>query len=143
MDSKSEKQNFFSHEFAVSPEDTDQNGHVNNVVYVQWMQDIAIMHSDASGSTETVLASGCIWVARSHRIEYLSPAFTGDLVEATTWVEKYNRIKANRQYRFLRKSDGKILAAGETVWVFVDAKTGKPRTIPENVKNRFHSEKRT
>jgi acyl-CoA thioester hydrolase len=81
-------------------------------------------------------------VVRAHRIEYLNPAFAGDLVEATTWVDKYNRIKANRRYRFLRKSDGKILAEGETVWVFIDVETGKPRTIPENVKNCFHSEKK-
>lgn len=142
MDSNLVKQNFFSHEFTVSPEETDRNGHVNNVIYLQWMQNIAIMHSDASGSTETVRASGCIWVVRAHTIEYLKPAFAGDLVEATTWVDKYSRIKANRQYRFLRKSDGETLAAGVTVWVFVDAKTRKPRTIPENVKACLHPEER-
>ncbi len=138
MDSTSKKLIFFSHEFTVSEKDTDQNGHVNNVVYVQWMQDIAIMHSTASGGTEAMRDSGCSWVVRSHKIEYLNPSFAGNLVEATTWVAKYHRVKAIRQYQFLRKSDEKILAKGETEWVCVDSRKGKPRTIPENVQKCFH-----
>ena len=138
MHSTSEKLIFFSHEFTVSEKDTDRNGHVNNVVYVQWMQDVAIMHSTASGGTKAMRNSGCIWVVRSHKIEYLSPSFAGDMVEATTWVAKYHRVKAIRQYRFLRKSDGKILAKGETEWVCIDAEKGKPRTIPETVQKCFH-----
>lgn len=135
MSLASDKNSVFTCEFIVSKDDTDQNRHVNNVVYVKWMQNIAIQHSDTSGVTRAVQALNCIWVVHSHRIEYLSPAFALDVIKASTWVEKYLRVKAVRQYRFLRKSDGKILASGETEWVFIDVEKGKPCTIPEQVRN--------
>ncbi len=79
MNSQVNKESVFSSEFTVSEKETDQNQHVNNVVYVRWMQDMAEMHSGASGATETMKSLDRIWVVRSHKIEYLSPAFAGDL----------------------------------------------------------------
>src|SRR5438034_4457466 len=62
----------------VPAEVVDGNGHVNNVAYVQWMQDAAISHSRASGCTRATEAIGATWVARTHHVEYLRPAFAGD-----------------------------------------------------------------
>ena len=123
--------------FSVPGDVVDQNGHVNNVVYVQWMQDIAVLHSAAAGCTEATQEAGATWVVRSHRIEYLSPAFAGDVVEALTWVVNFRRAISLRRYRFVRKTDARILARGETEWVFIDAKSGRPRTIPEVVARSF------
>jgi len=137
MINQMEPDSVFNSEFRVSDRDTDQNLHVNNVVYVQWMQEIAIEHSSSRGGTEAIASIGCIWVVFSHRIDYLAPAHSGDVIEASTWVERYLRVKAFRQYRFLRQSDGILLARGETVWVLVDSETGRPRSIPAEIKEMF------
>jgi acyl-CoA thioester hydrolase len=110
----------------------DENGHVNNVTYVQWMQDIAVEHYSSMGGIE---AQGfeSTWVVREHKIEYLLPAFANEEIEIRTWMENIRRVRSLRKYEFVRKADGKILVKGETDWVFMDVKTGSPRAVPEEV----------
>jgi len=127
----------FRHEFEVPASALDRNGHVNNVQYVQWMQDVAVMHADAAGCSAATDAAGATWVARSHWIEYLRPAFAGDRIAAVTWVSGFRKVRSLRKYRFVRIDDGALLAEGETDWVFVDAATGKLRAIPDNVSGAF------
>lgn len=134
-DSKSNA--IYLYEFTVPESAMDQNGHVNNVVYVQWMQDVAILHSKATGGTQAMHTAGGTWVVRSHTIEYLSPAFGGEEVVALTWVANFRRVRSIRRHKFLRKSDNVLLAKGETEWVFVDAESGSPRKIPEEVMRLF------
>ena len=110
----------------------DENGHVNNVVYVQWMQDIAVEHYASIGGIEAQ-GPDATWVIREHKVEYLLPAFAGEEIEVRTWVENARRVRSLRKYEFVRKSDGRILVKGETDWVFVDAKSGVPLSIPANV----------
>jgi acyl-CoA thioester hydrolase len=110
----------------------DENGHVNNVAYVQWMQDIAVEHYEVIGGI-TAHGPDATWVIREHKIEYLLPAFAGEEIEIKTWVENVRRVRSLRKYEFIRKSDERVLVRGETDWVFVDAKTGAPRAIPEQV----------
>jgi acyl-CoA thioester hydrolase len=124
----------YRHEIQVTADMVDGNGHVNNVVYIQWMQDSAIQHAQASGCNEVTSALGATWVVRTHRIEYLRPAFAGDTILVLTWVENFHKVRSLRKYTFERASDQACVARAETDWVFVDAKTGKPRTIPDEVK---------
>jgi acyl-CoA thioester hydrolase len=114
----------------------DENGHVNNVAYVQWMQEIAVEHYASIGG---IKAQGdeATWFVREHKIEYLAPAFAGDEIEVRTWVENVRRVRSLRKYEFVRRSDGKVLVRGETDWVVVDVKTGAPRAIPEQVSDVF------
>lgn len=121
------------HTLVVSRKALDENGHVNNVQYVQWMQDAAVEHSDRTGCTRLTLDAGAMWVARSHTIEYLRPAFLGDRITVLTWVSNWRKVRSLRKYRFVRESDGAVLARGETDWVFVDATNGRPRNVPEDV----------
>lgn len=114
----------------------DENGHVNNVVYVQWMQDIAVEHYASIGGIEAQ-GPDATWVVREHKIEYLLPAYAGEEIEIRTRVENVRRVRSLRKYEFVRKSDGKILVRGETDWVFVDVNTGRPRAVPEKVANIF------
>lgn len=114
----------------------DENGHVNNVTYVQWMQDVAVEHYIFLGGIEAQKSFGT-WFIREHKIEYLLPAFAGDALEVRTWIENIRRVRSLRKYEFVRKSDGKILAKGETDWVFVDASTGRPRAVPAEVTRVF------
>ncbi len=115
----------------------DENGHVNNVTYVQWMQDIAVEHYASIGGIEAQ-GSDATWVVREHKIEYLLPAFENEEIEIRTWVENIRRVRSLRKYEFVRKSDGRVLVRGETDWVFVDAKTGSPRAVTESVINAFN-----
>ena len=127
----------YRNEFSVPEAVIDRHGHVNNVAYVQWMQDIAVQHFVAAGGMDAMHKAGGLWVARSHHIEYLTPAFAGDRVEATTWVVNLRRVRSLRRYEFARVSDGKTLAKGETDWVFVNAESGRPSSIPEAIKRAF------
>jgi acyl-CoA thioester hydrolase len=121
----------------IIPENSiDENGHVNNVVYVQWMQDIAVGHYASIGGIQAQ-GPDATWVVRSHRIEYFLPAFIGEEIEIGTWVENIQRVRSLRKYEFVRKADGKTLVKGETDWVFVDVKSGRPLAIPEEVINIF------
>ena len=114
----------------------DENGHVNNVTYVQWMQDIAVEHYSSIGGVE-IQGQAATWVVREHKIEYLFPAFAGEELEIRTWVENIRRVRSLRKYEFVRKSDRKMLVRGETDWVFVDVKTGAPRAVPGEVAKIF------
>jgi acyl-CoA thioester hydrolase len=127
----------YSYEFIVPPEALDQNGHVNNVNYVQWMQDAAVRHYDSIGGIPPTLELGATWVVRSHVIEYLRPAFAGERIEVRTWVVNIHRVRSLRRYRFVRLNDGKLLVKGETDWVFVDALTGVPRPVPMEIIDLF------
>lgn len=117
----------------------DENGHVNNVTYVQWMQDIAVEHYASIGGIEAQ-GPDSTWVIREHRIEYLLPAFEGEEIEIRTWVENIRKVRSLRMYEFVRKSDGKVLVKGETDWVFVDVKTGIPKAIPQEVGQVFNTD---
>jgi len=126
----------YTRSFTIPADVIDENGHVNNVAYVQWMQDIAVEHYAFIGG---IAAQGpeATWFIREHRIEYFFPAFAGEEIELKTWVDNIRRVRSLRKYEFVRKSDGKVLVKGETDWVFVDVKTGIPRAIPEEVSRVF------
>src|SRR5512141_1431848 len=123
----------YSKAFIIPASSIDENGHVNNVAFVQWMQDIAVEHYESIGGIQPTQLIGATWVVREHRIQYLLPAFVDEEIEIRTWVENVRRVRSLRKYEFVRKSDGKMLVRGETDWVFVDIKTGAPRAIPEEV----------
>lgn len=120
----------------------DENGHVNNVTYVQWMQDIAVEHYSSIGGIEAQ-GPDATWVVREHKVEYLLPAFAGEEIEIRTWVENIRRVRSLRRYEFIRKTDGKTLVRGETDWVFMDVKTGSPRAVPQSVIDVFTTGKDT
>jgi len=114
----------------------DENGHVNNVAYVQWMQDIAVEHYASIGGIEAQ-GPDSTWVVREHRVEYFLPAFENEEIEIHTWIENIRRVRSLRKYEFVRKADDKILVKGETDWVFVDVNSGRPRAVPDKVTKVF------
>lgn len=123
--------------FTVTPEALDANDHVNNVVWVQWMQDYATAHSDACGGSAAMEAAGGTWVARSHHIDYLAPAFVGDEIAVTTWVLDFKRASSRRRYRFAHAGTGRVLVTGETHWVFIDRQSLRPRSVPPALSECF------
>jgi acyl-CoA thioester hydrolase len=127
----------FVHEFEVGPAAVDENGHVNNVEYVRWMQEAAVLHADDAGCTAATKTAGATWVVRSHQIEYRRPAFGGDRVQVLTWVADFRRAFSLRKYKFVRPADNTVLAEGQTDWVFVDTQTGRPQTVPVHIQALF------
>ena len=127
----------FRFHFTVPKEALDENEHVNNVTYVQWMQDAAVRHYDAMGGREPTQAVNATWVVRTHTVEYLLPAFAGNEVEVLTWVVNMRRVRSTRRYQFRRVEDGALLVRGETEWVFVDVMSGRPRSVPVEVSELF------
>jgi acyl-CoA thioester hydrolase len=127
----------YRYELTVSEDAVDVNGHVNNLEYLRWMQDAAILHSDSQGCTKATTAAGATWVVRTHYVEYLLPAFAGEEIIVLTWVSNFRRVLSLRKYKIIRVKDNAVLVEGETDWVFVDAQTGKLRSIPKNVMVAF------
>ena len=120
----------FTYSFTVPQSAIDEYGHVNNVIYVQWIQEAASRHGEAVGAN---LPENTGWFIREHRIEYLASAFLGDEIEVHTWVAEWKRVRAQRRYEFIRKADGKVIVKGETQWVFVELTTGRPIQIPADM----------
>lgn len=121
----------------VLPEHIDANGHVNNVVYVGWLQDAGTAHWNARFSEED--RAKWSWVATRHEIDYLrgiEPGATG--VVARTWVGEPHGPRFNRYVR-IENAEGKVCAQGVTEWVLVDAATLRPQRIPPSMLTVFET----
>lgn len=119
----------------VSPADIDRLGHVNNVVYVRWVQDAAVAHWKARATPDQ--QENFLWVVVRHEIEYKRSAQKDDAVLARTWVGKATDLTFERHTEILRAHDRKILAVARTVWCPVNAKTLKPTRVPSDVREKF------
>jgi acyl-CoA thioester hydrolase len=128
----------YSKQFDVPAEAIDRQGHVSNLAYVAWMQDVAIEHSAAAGwPLERYLGIGAGWVVRSHFIEYLRPVFAAERLTLHTWVPRFDQRATPRKYLFVRQHDRRLIAEAETTWVFVDLATGRRRPLPPELLEAF------
>lgn len=124
--------------FAFPPSARDLNDHVNNVEYVRMLQDVATEHVDANGwPMARLFELGWSWVVRSHHIDYRHPCLPGEPISLYTWVHDFQKIHSLRRYRFVRETDGLILAEAETDWVSVSIHTGRPIPIPADFLEAF------
>ena len=119
--------NPFEIDIRVQPEDIDGLGHVNNVVYLRWMQDAAAAHWGARAGPE--LQTQVIWVVTRHEIDYKAPAFVGERLVARTWVGEPAGATWERFIEIRRAGDDKLLARGRSVYAALDPKTSRPRRI--------------
>ena len=120
---------------SVLPADIDEQNHVNNTVYLRWVQDVATAHWKSLAGAEAQAAIG--WVVLRHEIDYRSPASLGDQILLRTWVGKASRLKFERFTEIHRKIDNRLLAQGRTLWVPIDVRTGKPTRVSSDVRTRF------
>ena len=128
----------FQQTIIVQPEHIDNMKHVNNVVYVQWAQDVAYAHwvSKAPLSVQTQYN----WVVLKHEIEYKSPAFLDEALIAKTWVHEYAGVKSTRMVQIIRKADNKLLVEARTLWCLINASNNRPARIPDEIKKVFTPE---
>ena len=115
--------------------DIDQLGHVNNVTYVRWVQDVATAHWQAAAPAADQAALA--WVVVRHEIDYKRPAFLKDQIIARTWVGAATRHRFERHTELLRAADRKILARARTIWCPIDKQTGKLTDVSPEVRARF------
>ncbi|MFL6514538.1 MAG: acyl-CoA thioesterase [Chthoniobacterales bacterium] len=127
--------NPFEMEISVLPTDIDEQDHVNNMVYLRWVQEIAIAHWQAVASIEA--QSGVAWVVLRHEIDYKRAARIGDEIKLRTWVGKATRLTFERFTEISRKADGQLLAKGRTLWCPVNPATGKPVRVSTDVRTQF------
>jgi acyl-CoA thioester hydrolase len=120
---------------SVLPDDIDDQNHVNNTVYLRWVQDVATAHWRAIASREAQETIG--WVVLRHEIDYKAPAALGDEIALRTWVGKATRLTFERFTEIQRKSDGQIFSNARTLWCPINAQTGRPVRVPEEVRARF------
>lgn len=122
----------------VTPDEIDEQNHVNNLEYLRWTQTAAVEHSAAQGWTaERYREEGSAWVVRSHSIEYLAAAIEGDSIEVVTWVSGFRKVTSLRKFRVIRPADGILLARAETDWAYIGAKHNVPRRIPQTLIDSF------
>nr|WP_320115049.1 acyl-CoA thioesterase [uncultured Desulfuromonas sp.] len=119
----------------IQPEDIDLMGHVNNIVYLRWVQDVATAHWNHAATQDE--KAGLLWMVTRHEIDYLRQVFAGDKLIARTWVGKAERRRFERHTEIRREQDGKIVAKALTWWCPVDHTTKKPTTVAEAVRDRF------
>jgi acyl-CoA thioester hydrolase len=128
----------FELDITIQPGDIDQLGHVNNIVYLRWVQEAAIAHWSVLATERE--KQRYLWVVAKHEIEYKRPAFTKDEVIAVTWVGKAVHRTFERHTELLRKSDRKVLAKALTLWCPIDAKTMQPTDVDEAIHARFSTQ---
>lgn len=119
----------FAQAFSPAPDDIDVNGHVNNIVYLRWAQDVAVAHwlARTAGAAE---ADAWTWVVLRHEIDYRRPLLPGRAALARTWV---GEPKGARFARYVRIDgpEGRMCAQVVTDWCLIDAASGRASRIPD------------
>jgi acyl-CoA thioester hydrolase len=119
----------FETNYTVVTSNIDELNHVNNVVYLQWIQDIANLHwNELKQGVDTAVY---VWVVIRHEIDYLNQALLGDTLLAKTWVGKTAGVKSIRHVEFYRNN--KLLVKAQTTFCLLHAKSLKPMRITDEI----------
>ena len=119
----------FETNYTVVTSNIDELKHVNNVVYLQWIQDIANLHWNKL--KHGVDTAGYVWVVIRHEIDYVGQALLGDTITAKTWVGKTAGLKSTRHVEFYRNN--KLLVKAQTTFCLLHAKSFKPMRITDEI----------
>lgn len=126
----------FEQNIVVSNQHLDDLSHVNNVVYVQWVQDVAKSHWEQDAPNEIQMKY--IWMVLRHEIDYIGQSNSGDVLIAKTWVAWSEGVKSERHVEILNQKTEKILVKAKTLWCLLDAKTRRPSRIGNEITDVFH-----
>lgn len=127
--------NSFEQTLVVEAQHLDELQHVNNVQYLQWVQDIAGAHwQHLIANREETFG---LWVVRSHHIEYKRQAKLGDQIRVVTHVEVTEGFLSERRVRFFLGDSTTLIAQCSTQWCYLDPKTQKLLRIPPEIHTLF------
>lgn len=122
----------------VASDHLDGLGHVNNVQYLRWAEDVAWAHSEQLGlGLAQFVALDYAMVARQHLLNYKAACFFGQHLQLTTWLGARNPLKMTRHYAFYRQDDGVLVFDGHTDWVCVRLSTGRPQRMPAEFRRAY------
>jgi len=113
------------------PEHIDGLGHVNNAVWVQWVQQVAVTHWDSLAPPEH--RDAYFWVVVRHEIDYLRAAHAGDGITARTWVGDAPQGARFDRFVEFTGADGKLCVRAKTQWAIIDKASGRPIRVPPEV----------
>lgn len=119
--------------FEVGPEHLDQLNHVNNIVYLQWVQEISEEHWRKRTSDE--IQNNYIWMVLEHHIWYKKQALLGDKLTVETHVHEMTGVRSVRHVKIYR--DEELLVETHSHWCMLDAETFRPKRVPEAIKELF------
>lgn len=119
----------------VRPEDLDAQQHVNNVVYVAWVQDVAVGHWEARTDAATRAEVG--WALLRHELDYHRAAVLGDTIVARTAVGPLSGLQFERWVEIRREADEALLVRSRTLWCPIDLRTGRPRRLSRELQQVF------
>jgi len=121
----------FTHRIVAPADAIDELGHVNNAVWVQWIQEVALAHWYSVADPKH--QDDYIWVVVRHEIDYLRAAFEGDALTGRTWVgEAPKGARFDRHMEFVGE-DGKVRVRATTQWAIIDKASGRPIRVPAEV----------
>lgn len=123
----------FEHQIQVESHHLDDLNHVNNVVYLQWVQDVAAAHWHHKATSE--MKEQYIWVVLNHYLEYKRPALLGETLTVRTYVENYEGPKSERHVQIFR--DEVLLVQSKTTWCLLDKDTMRPKRVPQEFADLF------
>lgn len=123
----------FRHAIRIGPADIDHMGHVNNSVYLRWVQEAVVSYWEALAPPQAV--AGHLWVALRHEITYRKPTFLDDLVVADVIAEGVQGAKAVFSTAFRRGEE--VVAEVRSTWCSLNAATGRPARLAKEVVGRF------
>lgn len=126
----------FEKEIVVTASDLDSRNHVNNVRYVQWVQDVAEAHW--MNKTSETMRSEYYWIMLSHFIQYKAEALLNDKLVLKTFVTKSEGLRSTRMVEIYNQTSGKLLTSSETIWCFMSHNTQKPTRITEEIAGLFN-----
>lgn len=126
----------FEKTITVNASDLDELKHVNNVQYVQWIQDIAKEHWESRASEE--ILNTYFWVVIRHEIDYKQQAFLGDELVVQTFVGDHTHVTSQRLVNIINKETGKTLVRAKSTWCLMDYKTKKPVKISQEMVRVFY-----
>ena len=125
----------FERSVVIEDADIDELGHVNNVVYVRWVQDVATAHWSAAASSQQ--QEQVAWVLLRHEIDYKHAALPGDEIIASTWVGAADAVRFERFVEILRERDRKLLASSRTLWCPISRSTGRIIRVDQELRAAF------
>lgn len=135
MHTQAQPKNIFTHVIRVQAPDIDTLDHVNNVVYLRWVQDVATAHWCKIAPEE--MRKKYSWVVLRHEIDYRNPAVLGDELIVRTWVGSSKGVKSVRYVEFHQSGTGKLVAEAKTTWCLLDAQTMRPKRIENDIVSIF------
>lgn len=125
----------FEYPITILQSDIDEQGHVNNIIYLKWVQEAAIAHWKSVANTQ--MLEDNLWVVSRHEIDYLKSAYSDSKLIAKTWVTDPQGAKSERYINIVDAETETIYAKIKTTWYLLDSKTKRPKRIDAEIVNVF------